>query len=47
LHTDIQGLQQAGGVRGQTAQFVEFGTRRNPSICQKPGGAAAGRQPPT
>lgn len=47
LHTDIQGLQQAGGVRRQTAQFVEFGAWRNTQVCQKPRGTTVGCQSPT
>lgn len=45
LHTDLQGLQQAGGMRGQAAQLVEFGARGNTQIHSESGGAAAGRQP--
>jgi len=47
LHTDIQGLQQAGGVRRQATQLVEFGTRGNTQVCQEPGRATARRQSPT
>lgn len=47
LHTDLQGLQPAGGVRGQATQFLEFGAWRDTQVCQESRGIVAGRQSPT
>lgn len=46
LHTDIQGLQPAGGVCGQATQFAQHSPRRNTQVCQEPRRAVAGCQSP-